>query len=167
MRQAITPSALHRQCMMIVITGPSSWRRNKMETIKSIEDCTFSHLVTSGGGLQYDSEMDGFKITTDKQEILIGIQNEQNCCEDWGFFLSEDCLNYFIGSELLDIELVDDCWNVEKLKGKYGDKEDNYMFVNFITSQGVLQFTAYNNHNGYYGHYAVIKSHQLIHQSTL
>ena len=26
------------------------------------------------------------------------------------------------------------------------------MFVNFVTSKGVMQFVLYNEHNGYYGH---------------
>ena len=32
------------------------------------------------------------------------------------------------------------------------------MFVNINTSNGALQFAAYNEHNGYYGHEAVVIS---------
>ncbi len=35
------------------------------------------------------------------------------------------------------------------------------MFVNLETNVGLLQFVAYNSHNGYYGHDAVLVSKQL------
>ena len=41
------------------------------------------------------------------------------------------------------------------------------MFVNLETSEGLLQFVAYNAHNGYYGHEAVLVSKQLNHEERL
>lgn len=32
---------------------------------------------------------DGYKITTNKQEIYILIDNDQSCCESWGYFLQK------------------------------------------------------------------------------
>jgi len=32
------------------------------------------------------------------------------------------------------------------------DKATSTMFINIDTSEGLLQFAAYNSHNGYYGH---------------
>jgi hypothetical protein len=41
------------------------------------------------------------------------------------------------------------------------------MFVDIETDRGVLQFVAYNAHNGYYGHKARVQSTQLRHTVTL
>ena len=41
------------------------------------------------------------------------------------------------------------------------------MFVDIVTDRGVLQFVAYNIHNGYYGHEAKVISTQLEHNETL
>jgi hypothetical protein len=39
--------------------------------------------------------------------------------------------------------------------------------VNIDTDRGQLQFVAYNEHNGYYGHNAVVVSKQLTHEECL
>ena len=42
------------------------------------------------------------------------------------------------------------------------------MFVNINTSNGLLQFAAYNNHNGYYGHNAYfLIDNNIIDKKTL
>jgi len=35
------------------------------------------------------------------------------------------------------------------------------MFVDLLTNIDVIQFVAYNEHNGYYGHTASVSSNQL------
>lgn len=128
------------------------------EIIQAITEVTFSPKKKSW------AQMDGFKIITDKQEIRMGIYNSQSCCESWGFFMSEDDLEQFIGAEPLGVEIVDTCLKPEKMEDFY---EGGTMFVNFNTNRGLLQFTAYNSHNGYYGHAAVIESEQLSFSDTL
>lgn len=104
----------------------------------------------------------GYLIKTNKRTIKFLIDDEQDCCESWGYFTSEDNLSEFIGTELLSIKVVDDALNITELlldehtKEVAGDddRSTSTMFVNVNTSNGLLQFTAYNNHNGYYGHYA-------------
>ncbi|WP_163051659.1 DUF7448 domain-containing protein [Bacillus cereus] len=123
------------------------------EKIISIEEDTFE---SSKGCGHYD----GFNIVTDKQTIKLGISNEQNCCENWGYFLSEDNPVDFLGSELLRIEVTDTSLNKSNLP-EYGLDEGDVMFIDLVTSKGVLQFAAYNEHNGYYGHEAVVISKQL------
>lgn len=130
-----------------------------METIQAITETTFKPKGKNSYG-----EMDGFKIITDKQEIRMGIYNSQCCCESFGFFMSEDDLSQFIGTELLGIEVVGDCLKPEKLEDVY---DGACMFVNVKTSEGLLQFTAYNSHNGYYGHDAVVESEQLNYETSL
>jgi len=131
-----------------------------MEIIKNIEEITEKTL--EGGWDCYD----GYKITTDKQEILLLISNGQNCCENWGYFMSNDNINDFIGAELLEVKLVNDCLDVKKLQDMYME-ETSCMFVNFETNRGTLQFTAYNSHNGYYSHTAKVISTQLTNEERL
>ena len=57
---------------------------------------------------------------------------------------------------------TDTALNVEKYNEEceFLDAGD-CMFVNVNTTEGLIQFTAYNCHNGYYGHDAVLISKQL------
>lgn len=110
------------------------------------------------------SSMEGFKVTTDKQEILVGISAYQSCCEHFGYFMTNDNIKEFIGADLITIRITDDLLKVEDFDKEYSG---NVMFVNFETSQGTLQFVAYNDHNGYYGHEAVVVSEQLDHTEVL
>jgi len=130
------------------------------ETILTISETSFD----SNNSLYNNT--DGYIITTSSQEIRVGIYNQQDCCEDWGYFISEDDLNRFIGSQLLEIKITD-----ELLKQGHFDVNSIYeggvMFVDFITSKGVFQFVAYNSHNGYYGHRAGIVSKQLNYNEVL
>lgn len=122
----------------------------------------------------------GFNIITELEKITLYISNEINCCEDFGYFLCNDDYKNFIGSDLYNIKISDSCLNEKILKSKitdeyfsdylikndhrisnYGIKsnyEGNILFVDFETSSGVLQFVAYNGHNGYCSHDAGISS---------
>lgn len=121
-------------------------------------------------------DAEGYQIITNKQEILLLISAEQNCCEDWGYFMTEDNLNNFINSQLIEIYLTDTVLNTNTVLNnkKWLELDTNdiffagrIMFVNIATSKGLLQFVAYNDHNGYYGHDAIIISEQLRHRETL
>lgn len=132
------------------------------EKIIRIEEVTFK-LEADG------QEFDGYQVITDKQTIKLGISNYQSCCESWGYFMSEDDLKEFEGAELKEITLTDVALKTEIFKSKDIDLEleGDLMFVNFSTDKGVLQFTAYNQHNGYYGHSAIVISEQLNHEEVL
>lgn len=111
-----------------------------------------------------DSTYDGYIITTNKQEIKILIDSGQSCCEQWGYITSEDVFEDYIGSELLEISLTDDALQSTTLKLTADGLSEEYtscMFINVNTSKGLLQFTLYNSHNGYYSHRAMIRSTQL------
>lgn len=123
------------------------------EIIQSIKEASFKSKSKDAYGT-----MEGFEITTDKQIIRMGISDGRDCCEVTGFFMSEDNLDEFIGADLLSVETVDECLVPAKMEDFY---EGGTMFVNLKTDRGVLQFTAYNSHNGYYGHSAVVESEQL------
>lgn len=132
-----------------------------MEKITSIEEVT---------GVKFDSddwsEYAGYKIVTDKQTIFFAISNNQQCCENWGYLMSNDNLDDFIDANLISIGLVDEELKTALLDDEFST-EASCMFVNVETSKGLLQFVAYNDHNGYYGHHAVVVSNQLKFDTTL
>ena len=124
-----------------------------MEKILRIEEDTFTF-----GGKHWPCTYDGWQIITDQQTIKFGIENGQSCCEQWGHFVTNDTTAEFIGATVISVAIVDDCLKKEKLRDTY---EGACMFLNIETDKGVLQFTAYNSHNGYYSHSAVVVSRQL------
>lgn len=145
-----------------------------MEKILKIEECLGFDGVEDAW-----CEQDGFKITTTEQEIYLVIDNMQCCCENFGYFMSEDNIDNFIGADLLDIKITDTISKsvtMNTLNDRCLELDDNgdidiyeggVMFVDIITSNGVLQFVAYNEHNGYYGHDAWVISKQLKHNQCL
>jgi len=135
-----------------------------METIQKIEDTTFRVKRQNG-----EDEYEGFVVTTDKQVIKIGVDNYGQCCENWGHFASADNLDNFIGAKLSTIAIADGELEsgliAKRVEG--GIYEGGIMHVNLDTDRGILQFTAYNAHNGYYGHEGIVLSEQLNHTCTL
>lgn len=127
--------------------------------IASIEETSF-------GGEQRWYNYEGYEITLDSgQKIKMGIDNGQSCCENWGYIISEDDLSQFVGAEYLGIEAVGEALEHVEVKGVY---EGGIMFINIKTSEGVLQFVAYNEHNGYYSHHAVvIEDGTVLHSENL
>lgn len=128
----------------------------------------FSGLINSLFGRR---KMAGYEVTTNKSHFLILIDNEQSCCEDWGYISSEDNLQEFVQSELLDIVLTDtalDSFSTSIIEMiKYPD-EGGIQFVTFKTSKGDFQLAVYNAHNGYYGHGIIVaENNKILLDSTL
>ena len=131
-----------------------------MEKILRIEECNFKTSMEGWGSY------DGYCVITDLQTIKVGISSGACYCENFGYLTTNDDLKEFEGSELLSIEVVDKALNIKSIEDIYVD-ENEAMFVNFNTSNGVMQLVAYNSHNGYYGHDAVLVSKQLNKQIYL
>lgn len=129
-----------------------------MEKIIRIEEGSFQRDKNDW------SSFDGYLIVTDKQTIKFGISNGESCCEDWGHFITNDDTSEFVGASIVSVKIVDECMNKEKAPEIY---EGGVMFLDIETDKGVLQFTAYNSHNGHYVHYAVVISEQLNHEECL
>jgi len=112
---------------------------------------------------------DGFIIETEDETIKLLISNGYNCCEEWGYFLSEDDVNSFIGSVILSISLTDSGLVTKKLESLEEKLNEplSVMFVTIETNSGTLQFTAYNSHNGYYAHEGCVISRELNHKENL
>lgn len=131
-----------------------------METIESI-------TAVENVKMQPDAEwrdFDGYEVKTSKQVIKLGISNGQSCCESWGHFWMNDKPDDFVGAEVTAVTLTDTALKTEKAPEVY---DGGIMFVNIETNRGTLQFTAYNAHNGYYGHEAVVICQQLEHSECL
>lgn len=109
--------------------------------------------------------LEGYKIVLDDStEMIIGIDPCSECSEDPGIIEAQDDIDYFVGSELIDIEFIEDNSLMPISIAKiFADKydttiedirtyEDTVAFVRIITSKGVLPFGVYNEQNGYYNH---------------
>jgi hypothetical protein len=137
---------------------------NKIIEIKEIYD--YKRNPDCWGGY------DGYKIKTEQDEYLFLIDNGQNCCENWGYLSTPDELSGYIGADLLSVKrvTVNDCAKNENLKDmmEYEYHPADTMFVNVETSNGLLQFAAYNQHNGYYGHDVILlKNGEVIEADCL
>ena len=131
----------------------------KKETVLEIEEIFDVPFFSHGS---YEETFDGFKIKTSKAEYKILIENMQWCCEDWGYFSTNDNPKEFVGKNLLSVNISGNeaARKIEFEKAKkrndsgleYVDFRDA-QFVDFVMDDGsVLQFAVYNCHNGYYGH---------------
>ena len=126
------------------------------EIIQSVED----YEENRDRGHKIWCRRRGFKITTNKQVMKMLIDDESSCCESWDILASEKDFSEYIGAEIQEVVQVD-----EQLM-PYADMQDSIdeggsVMVNIVTNKGTIQFVAYNNHNGYYGHQVTFESTQL------
>lgn len=132
-----------------------------MEKILSIVETSFTRAEDG-----WSSMYSGYIITTDQQVVKMGITDSQQCCESFGYLMSEDDVQSFVGAELISVSVVDEALN-KKLIEDIEDSETYIIFINIETTKGLLQFVAYNSHNGYYGHTAFIESSFVTQEETL
>lgn len=132
-----------------------------MEKIISISEAFFKPDVKSY------QPYEGWEIHTSKQVIRIGISSGQSCCEQFGCIITNDDTNDFIGATIRNVSITDTALNNKKIDELEYLDSGGAMFVNVETNKGLLQFAAYNNHNGYYGHTAVLISKQLTKSENL
>ena len=81
--------------------------------------------------------------------------------------MSEDNTSEFIGAQLLAVTVTDTALKTYIVKDLKNLEEGRVMFVDLKTSTGVLQFVAYNAHNGDYGHEAKVECTQLQYSEIL
>ena len=114
----------------------------------------------------------GFEVVTTKQSIKLYIDDDGQCCEKWGYFWCNENPQDFIGANVNNVSITDTALNEAEMKKNELDPNSEYfeggvMFVNIDTDRGLLQFVAYNEHNGYYGHDAKVECSQISHSETL
>lgn len=143
-----------------------------METIAGIAQVEHVKQNTLGvggglanliGALSSYGEYDGYRVDTDKQSIYVLIDNEQSCCESWGYLSSDDDLSRYVGAGLRNLAITDEGLNTRMVDAGKEAKSDSggIVFVTFDTTVGPFQLACYNGHNGYYGHEVHIISEQL------
>lgn len=118
-----------------------------MEIIKNIKEVSDVYFNNDKWGTY-----DGYCIETDSRKLYFVINNEQRCRENWGYLASEDDFGSFIGSELKNVYVTDSELGTIVSNMKEDLDAGSAMFINVETTRGLLQFAAYNEHNGYYGH---------------
>lgn len=118
-----------------------------MEIIKNIKEVSDVYFNND----KWDT-YDGYCIETDSRKLYFVINNGQCCCENWGYLSSEDDFGSFIGSELKNVYVTDSELGTIVSNMKEDLDAGSAMFINVETTRGLLQFAAYNEHNGYYGH---------------
>lgn len=122
-------------------------------------------------GKSQDQNLEGFEVRTETDTHFVGISNFQDCCEEWGYLVTEDEPEEFVGCELLHVcytgELHGELFTraIEEIPSlDYGD----VYFVTFETDRGSFQIAAYNSHNGYYGHkVAYLKNGKELHEELI
>jgi hypothetical protein len=114
---------------------------------------------------------DGFKISSQTEEILAIISNDQDCCEKFGYFATNDNINEFVGADIFGIDITSECLDKTRLEKEKLTKDwldaGKVVFVDIQTNKGTLQLAVYNSHNGYYGHDIKIRSRNLIHEERI
>lgn len=131
-----------------------------IERIKNIEEVydVSSESLECLKSIEYSGMFDGFKITTSKNIWYILISNAPQCCENFGYVSKPEDYKDYIGAGVYSISstvrTIKD--NIESIQLSSSSEYSNCLFITFYTDKGDLQFTAYNEHNGYYGHNVVI-----------
>lgn len=98
---------------------------------------------------------EGFKITTTNHIFEISIDAGYQCCEDYGYMVTECDIRDFIGSDIKSVECVVGSDYAKRLIEFANSKEievESCCFLIFETSHGTLDFAIYNMHNGFYEH---------------
>ena len=128
-----------------------------------------NEIIEQINEIDNNGRYDGYEVVTNKQKISLVIDNVQRCCEKWGYFWCNDNTEEFVGSVLSDVKVVDTALNEQTYKdnSEGGVYEDCVMFVNLETSKGTLQFVAYNDHRGYYGHTAKVIAENFNYEAYL
>lgn len=79
----------------------------------------------------------------------------QSCCEN-RYMRTDDDLASYVGATFIEAELA----SAPAVTDEYG--EHDVQFLNVKTSKGVLTMSSHNEHNGYYGGFAiVVRTHEV------
>jgi hypothetical protein len=95
-----------------------------------------------------DRELDPSKVI-----VMVGVDNNSQCCEKWGYLSSDDNLDYYTDAIVTDVRIVDRAYNSKTVVDV---DEGGIVFVDIYTTKGMLQLSVYNANNGYYGHDAIV-----------
>ena len=87
---------------------------------------------------------------------LVALDDGQSCCES-RYMTVEDDLSLYIGATLQSLDIKAG----PEEEGEYGDAHE-IEFLEVTTSKGQFQISNHNEHNGYYGGFAITLKTGLI-----
>ncbi|MCK9597658.1 MAG: hypothetical protein M0R06_01380 [Sphaerochaeta sp.] len=121
------------------------WLRGNEDTVKAIQS-VLGKEITDITMVHEDPEF--LRISfTDGTKIRVW-DDGQDCCEH-RYMTSDDELPYFVGATLMKIEVADG----PTVETDYEFHEIQFLII--TTSKGSFTLETHNEHNGYYGGFAV------------
>lgn len=108
---------------------------------KKIRNIVLDEDANGGDGM--------LKIIFDDNSGLGICDNGRSCCES-RYLHTDDKLSDFIGSVFTGVDIQ----NAPDITTEYGDHEVQFLKVN--TSIGTFTVETHNEHNGYYGGFAIV-----------
>lgn len=96
-----------------------------------------------------DQEANKLVFEFDDNSKLALWDDGQSCCES-RYMRTDDDLTEYTGATLLGFELKD----APSIEG--GGEEHEIQFLDVKTDKGIFQMANHNEHNGYYGGFAII-----------
>lgn len=131
-----------------------------MPYIKSIDD-----------DFTFDKYM-GLKIVLDNdEEIIVGIEEFQSCCEVYGYYMEYpdgyNTLHDCIGLQIIDFTDGSSHRRCSYISYTESGKYSNNLTININTTAGVISCTLYNEHNGYYPHDIYMEFNDYTDKQTL
>lgn len=113
------------------------------------EETVNLHLAAIGKTIKSLSSNDDLVLKfTDDTGIKI-FDDGQSCCEN-RYMHTDDDIQYYVGSKFLGCELRD----APNEPDEYGEHEVQFLLVN--TDKGTFTMASHNEHNGYYGGFAIV-----------
>lgn len=119
---------------------------------------TISLITDNNMNIHDIGDCEGIQMWLSNGTVLsFAIDSHQHCCEDSGYFISQDSGDFerFIGAKILNINVSYDSDDYTELRVTENANTicvSDCVYVTVYTDKGDFQFTAYNVHNGYYGH---------------
>ena len=142
--------------------------KEKLLSVKEIFDVSIETCFFFETDDKQEKRFDGYAIETTGNQYLVLIENGQQCCENFGYFASEDNTSDFIGKSIESFSFVDT--ELDTSSFSCGDRVEYKKNIQFFdlrfTDGSVLQFAVYNAHNGYYGHDILIMKNAAILMNT-
>ena len=113
---------------------------------------TIKHIELSpppDGSKKWDDDgQDTLKVTFDDDSMLTVYDAGQSCCEH-RYMRTDDKFEDFVGAQLVSMELK----QAPSIEEEYETHE--VQFLELMTSKGALTMASHNEHNGYYGGFAI------------
>ena len=130
------------------------------ETVESYHKAigkTIKHIELSppkDGVSQWDDDgKDVLKVQFDDGSMLLAFDDGQSCCES-RYMRTDDKFEDFVGATLVSMELKQAPDITEEDEDGWGQTHE-VQFLELMTSKGALTMASHNEHNGYYGGFAI------------